>query len=307
MRGVWALVTAIALGAGSAAAVLGQQPPRQPAPVAPMTIEKVKENLYFIRGPFNNAAADTLLHEPGDVAIRVTPEGLIVVDDKFPQHTQEILEKIKSVSMQPIRYLLNTHHHADHAGGDANFINLTEIIGHRNVRENMIRNKQAGAPRIVYNDQISVFVGNAEARAMHLGRGHTNGDSVIYFPDLRTVHTGDLLIDGMPYIDYENGGSALEWPKTLQKLLDIDFDVIIPGHGKLLGRADVLDNITALNKLNTRMADLVTRGVPKDQATAQVRAYLKEIGWDNTVSTATFLARSLNPLYDEIAASLQKR
>ncbi|MEQ1574087.1 MAG: MBL fold metallo-hydrolase [Vicinamibacterales bacterium] len=304
MRGVWALVTAIALGAGSAAAVLGQQPPRQPAPVAPMTIEKVKENLYFIRGPFNNAAADTLLHEPGDVAIRVTPEGLIVVDDKFPQHTQEILEKIKSVSMQPIRYLLNTHHHADHAGGDANFINLTEIIGHRNVRENMIRNKQAGAPRIVYNDQISVFVGNAEARAMHLGRGHTNGDSVIYFPDLRTVHTGDLLIDGMPYIDYENGGSALEWPKTLQKLLDIDF---IPGHGKLLGRADVLDNITALNKLNTRMADLVTRGVPKDQATAQVRAYLKEIGWDNTVSTATFLARSLNPLYDEIAASLQKR
>lgn len=276
----------------------------QPPPAEPMRIEKVKDGLYFIRGPWNTARNDDLLHEPGDVAIRVTPEGLIVVDDKFPQHTDDILAKIKSVSTLPIKYLINSHHHADHAGGDANFINLTEIIAHRNVRENMIRNKQAGAPRIVFADQMSVFLGGVEARAIHFGRGHTNGDSVIYFPDLRVVHTGDLVIDGMPFIDYANGGTALEWPRTLEKILALDFDTVIPGHGKLLARKDVQDNIVALDKMNAKMAELVRRGTAKAEATAALKDYLKEIGWDHTVSTATFLGQSLNAYYDEIARSV---
>jgi glyoxylase-like metal-dependent hydrolase (beta-lactamase superfamily II) len=278
----------------------------QPAPpVEPMWIEKVKDGLYFIRGPWNTARNDDLLHEPGDVAIRVTPEGLIVVDDKFPQHTQDILDRIKSVSPLPIKYLINSHHHADHAGGDANFIKLTDIIAHRNVRENMIRNKQAGEPPIVFDNEMSVFLGGFEARAIHFGRGHTNGDSVIYFPDLRVVHTGDLVIDGMPYIDYGNGGTALEWPRTLEKILTLDFDVVIPGHGKLLTRKDVQDNITALDKMNAKMTDLIKRGTPKAEATEALKAYLKEIGWDHTVSTGPFLGASLNPYYDEIAASLR--
>ena len=83
-----------------------------------------------------------------------------------------------------IKYLLNTHHHTDHAGGDAVFINTTEIIAHRNVRENFLRNKQPGAPRVTFNDQASVFLGNVEVRAYYFGRGHTNGDAVIYFPDV---------------------------------------------------------------------------------------------------------------------------
>jgi cyclase len=300
------VVLAVLLGARARS----QQPPpgggQAAAPVRPMRIEKVKDGLYFIRGPWNTARNDDLLHEPGDVAIRLTPDGLIVVDDKFPQHTQEILGLIKSVSTLPIKYLINSHHHADHAGGDANFIKLTEIIAHRNVRENMIRNKQAGEPRLVFDNEMSVFLGGVEARAIHFGRGHTNGDSVIYFPDLRVVHTGDLIIDGMPFIDYANGGTALEWPRTLEKILTLDFDVVIPGHGKLLARKDVQDNITALDKMNAKMTDLVKRGTPKAEATEALKAYLKEIGWDHTVSTATFLANSLNPFYDEIAASLNR-
>ena len=287
---------------------LAQQAAQQSAPPAePMKIEKVKDNLYFIRGPWNSATNDALLHEPGDVAIRVTPDGLIVIDDKFPQHTQDILDRIKTVSSLPIKYLINTHHHADHAGGDANFINLTEIIAHRNVRENMIRNKQAGAPRIVFSDELSVFLGGVEVKAIHLGRGHTNGDSVIFFPDLRVIHAGDLLIDGMPFIDYDNGGTGLEWPKTLDEILKIDFNVIIPGHGRLLTRADLLENKAAFEKMNAHMTDLVRKGVPKAQATADLKAYLKQIGWDNTVSTATFLARSLGPYYDEVAGATRAR
>ena len=95
--------------------------------------------------------------------------------------------------------MLNTHHHTDHAGGDATFIKTTEIIAHRNVRENFLRNKQPGAPRVAFTDQdTSVFLGGVEVRAYYFGRGHTNGDAVIHFPDLRVIHTGDLITEGMP-------------------------------------------------------------------------------------------------------------
>ena len=108
--------------------------------------------------------------------------------------------------------MLNTHHHTDHVGGDGEILARgIEIIAHRNIRENILKNKQPGAPRVVFSDQAEVHLGGAEVQMTYLGRGHTNGDTVIYFPDLRTVHTGDLIIDGMPVIDYNNGGSALEF------------------------------------------------------------------------------------------------
>jgi glyoxylase-like metal-dependent hydrolase (beta-lactamase superfamily II) len=274
----------------------------------PMRIEKVKDNLYVVRGPFNpcapggcgaNSADDGLLHEPGDVAVRVTPDGVILVDDKFAQNVADVLEKVKSITSQPIKYLLNSHHHADHAGGDGEILSRgIEIIAHRNVRDNIIRNKQAGPPRIVFNDQASVFLGGVEVQMMYLGRGHTNGDTVIYFPDLKTVHTGDLIIDGMPVIDYPNGGSAVEFVKTLNNLLKIDFDTVVPGHGRILTKDDVRAYIPKLETMNRRMTELVKKRVEKDQLTAQLK--LDDLGWAHTVSTTTFL-RSIGQYYDELA------
>jgi glyoxylase-like metal-dependent hydrolase (beta-lactamase superfamily II) len=297
MRSVLLLLALLAL---LAAAALTQQPPAQPS--EPVRIEKVRENLYFIRGPAS-VGADGLPHEPGDVALRVTPEGIIMIDDKFQRNVPEILERIRTVTSQPIKYILNTHSHADHAGGDAVLSNGIEIIAQHNVRENMLRNKQAGAPRIVFNDEAEVSLGGITVEAHYLGRGHTNGDSVIYFRDLRVIHAGDLCIDGMPFIDYDNGGSALEWVKTLDNVLKIDFDIAIPGHGKLLTKDDVRANLFAFRKMNRHMTELVKKRVPKAQATADLKHYLKDIGWDRTVSTDTFLKRSLDRYYDEIAAA----
>ncbi len=301
MRRALVLVTLGLIGLVSARALSQAQRPV----VQPMKIEKVKENLYYIRGPWNTVDNDALLHEPGDVAVRVTPEGLIVIDDKFAQHTEGILEQIKSISTLPIKYLLNTHSHADHAGGDENFIKLTEIIAHRNARANMVKNKQPGPARVVFDNELSVFLGGAEVRAVYLGRGHTNGDAVIYFPDLRAIHSGDLVIEGMPFIDYDNGGSGIEWVKTIDNILKIDFDTVIPGHGSLRTRQDVMTHKARLEKMNAKMAALIKSGTPREKAKADLKAYLKEIGWDNTVSTQGFLGRSLDKYYDEIAASLK--
>jgi glyoxylase-like metal-dependent hydrolase (beta-lactamase superfamily II) len=297
---------ALLLAIVAALGLAGVMSARQATPAAPMQIEKVKDGLYVIRGPFNRCAPngcsgaygdDGLLHEAGDVAVRITSEGLILVDDKYQENVADVVEKVKSVSALPVKYLLNTHHHTDHAGGDATFINTTEIIAHRNVRENFLRNKQPGAPRVTFTDQASVFLGGAEVRAYYFGRGHTNGDAVIYFPDLRVIHTGDLITEGMPVMDYNNGASAVEWVTVLDKILALDFDVVIPGHGKLLTKDRIRSDRQKLVTMNQRMATLAKKGVPLDQVFDQLK--LADLGWDHTVSTVAFKG-GLKGYYEEM-------
>ena len=292
--------------AGAMLAALGFLTPAS----APMRADEVKPGLFVIRGPFDPCAPggcngrnvdDGLLHEPGDVAVRVTSEGAIVVDDKFVQNVPDVMANIKRVTSQPIKYLLNSHHHSDHIGGNGAVMDLgIEIIAHKNVRENIIRNKQPGPPRITFTDQEAIYLGGVEVRMLYFGRGHTNGDTIIYFPDLKTIHCGDLVIDGMPVIDYDNGGSAVDFVTTVEKMLTLDFDTVIPGHGRILTRADVVNYIPKLKTMNARMRELVRRKVPDDQLKAQLK--LDDIGWDHTVSTSTFM-RSIVRYRDEIAAT----
>jgi glyoxylase-like metal-dependent hydrolase (beta-lactamase superfamily II) len=301
------LIAAVVAAAAAAGIVRGQTQ----RPERPMQVEKVKENLYVLRGPFNRCAPngcgdyadDGFLHEAGDVAVRVTPEGLIVVDDKYEENASEVMSRIKKISTLPIRYLLNTHHHTDHAGADATFIKTTEIVAHRNVRENFLRNKQPGAPRMVFDSGASVFLGSVEARAYYFGRGHTNGDAVIYFPDLKVVHTGDLITEGMPVMDYANGASAVEWVTVLDRLLGLDFDVVIPGHGALLTKERVRSDRQKLAAMNERMLALVREHVPFDQVFERLR--LADLGWDRTVSTVAFKG-GLKGYYEEMEAQLRK-
>jgi cyclase len=300
------ILVVLTAGAALVAALSAQQA----KPEAPMRIEKVKDGLYVVRGPFHRCAPngcgggygdDGFLHEPGDVAVRVTSEGLIVVDDKYNDNVADVLRQIRTVSTQPVKYLLNTHHHTDHAGGDATFISTTEIIAHRNVRENFLRNKQPGAPRVVFTGEASVFVGGAEARAYYFGRAHTNGDAVIYFPDLRVIHTGDLITEGMPVMDYANGASAVEWVHVLDEVLKLDFDVVIPGHGALLTKDRVRADRDKLVRMNQRMTELVKANVPLDAVFDRLQ--LADLGWDRTVSTVAFKG-GLKGYYEEMKAQL---
>jgi glyoxylase-like metal-dependent hydrolase (beta-lactamase superfamily II) len=275
----------------------------------PMRIEQVKEGLYVIRGPFlpcapngcrPNGPDDGLYHESGDVALRVTSQGLILVDDKFPNHVPGLMELVRTVSSLPVRHVLNTHHHGDHASGNATLRAMgIDVIAHTNVRANFLRIQQPGEPNIVFADEASVFLGGAEVRMLHFGRGHTNGDTIVYFPDLQAVHAGDLIIDGMPVIDYAAGGSAVEFVRTIDALLQLDFDTLIPGHGRLMSKGDVVDYKARFEEMNRRMRNLARSGVPKSEAWEKL--YLEDLGWNNTVSTTTW-ALGVEAYYDEMAA-----
>lgn len=257
-------------------------------------IRKIKDGLFVIPG-YDGAVTG------GNVAVRVTSEGTIIVDDRFPPSSKEIAGKVRSVTPQPIKYVLSTHSHGDHSGGHPEFINVAEIIAHRNNRVNMMRNKQAAPPRIVFADQASVFLGGVEVQALHLGRGHTNGDAVIYFPDLRTVHTGDLVVWGQrtdktiltPFIDRSNGGSLGQWITTLDGVLKLDFDAAIPGHGPVLTKENVRAFRQNLVTLRQRMTDVVKAGAKKEDLAKRLKT--DDLGWP-------FPPERLNELWDEFGA-----
>ncbi len=252
----------------------------------PVGIEQVKDGLYMIAGT------------GGNVGVRVTSEGVILIDDKFPENFAEIQEQVQAVTKQPVRYVLNTHHHGDHSGGNVEYIKFAEIIAHQNARDNMIRGNQDAPPRVVFTDQTAIYLGGVEVRAHYLGTGHTNGDAVIYFPDLRTVHGGDLLNGIAPFIDYENGGSSKEWVSTLERILQLDFDTAIPGHGELMTREDVAVFQSQFNDVRQRMSQLIGEGVTKKEAGERIKT--ETLSW-TMMPDGLFMRRSLPGFYDEVA------
>jgi cyclase len=256
-----------------------------------LTIEPVKDGLYVIFG------------SGGNVGVRVTSEGVILVDDKYPQNFGEIRQLVGSVTDLPVRYVLNTHHHGDHTGGNMQFLELAEVIAHQNARDNMVRGNQDGVPRVVFTDQTAVYLGGVEVRAYYMGTGHTNGDAVIYFPDLRTVHGGDLLHGTAPFIDYANGGSSKGWVSTVNNILALPFDAAIPGHGALMDRDDVTAFRNQMEAVRARMGELIVSGVPAGQAATRIRT--QELSW-TMAEEGLFMQRSIPGFYEEIAAEVRQ-
>jgi glyoxylase-like metal-dependent hydrolase (beta-lactamase superfamily II) len=226
-----------------------------------LKVNKVHDDLYEIEG------------DGGNVAVLVTNEGVILVDDKFERDHDAIMAGIKSVTTQPVKYVFSTHYHEDHSGGNAKFLPTSEIISTRNSRTNILEHKQSNGSkdtvpaRVVFTDETSVFLGGKEVRAHYYGRGHTNGDAVIYFPELKTVHTGDLMAGDSPLIDYAGGGSLTEWPKTLDAVLASrwDFDTVIPGHGPVTTKAGLKTYRDNVDKLKTRVTGLVRGGKSQEE------------------------------------------
>jgi cyclase len=279
------LVVSFALVAAFAFAAYAQTT----KPPGPLRIERVKGNLHMISG------------EGGNVAVRVTDEGVILVDDMFDRNHADIRAQVRSITDKPIRYVLNTHQHDDHAGGDVKMLPIAEVIAHRNVRANLTRIKQPyyedtpgtpiGLPRVTFSDQLAVNLGQTEVQARYFGRGHTNGDAVVYFPDSKVIHTGDLFlarsaaaVSRRPpgvniYVDYAQGGSFIEWSRTLEGILTIDFDTIVPGHGPVSTKADLVQFKADLEAMRNRVAQMLRQGASKD---AVLKIFEDDYGWRST-------------------------
>lgn len=242
MRRLFVLGVLITAWVASAAVFGFQAPPLGPsaAALAATRIEKVKDNLYVITG---SGVADTNAFSGGNTAVFITEAGVVLVDTKLPGWGQVILDRVKTVTSKPVTTIINTHTHGDHTGGNEAFGAMVDSVVHENTKANMAKmdefkgEKAAFLPKRTYKDRLRIGRGKDQIDLYYFGVGHTNGDTFVVFPSLRTMHSGDMFAwKALPYIDTANGGSVAAHPQTLAKVVSTikNVDTVITGHTPVL-------------------------------------------------------------------------
>src|SRR5438477_11842307 len=196
-------VLAILIACGALSLAIDAQPPAQEGPKV-VEVEKIKDNLFMLKGG------------GGNTAVYVGAAGVTVVDAKNPGWGQPILDKIKELTPKPVAMLINTHTHGDHVSGNVDFPATVDIVVQENTKANMEKmpifkeNGGKGLPKRTFKDKMSVGSGRDRIDLYYFGRGHTNGDAFVVFPELRIVHAADLFPGkNVPFMDGTNGGSGI--------------------------------------------------------------------------------------------------
>jgi glyoxylase-like metal-dependent hydrolase (beta-lactamase superfamily II) len=258
-------------------------------PAAGQTVEKIRElkpNLYLITGGGANSV------------VRVTPDGIILVDTKNPSdmNYMRLMEEITSVSKAPVKIVINTHHHPDHVGNNQKFIDAgAQVVALEALKTRMASDPRTkdipGLPTKTFAKDEVVKLGGAEVRLYSFGRGHTGDDTMVYFPDSKVVMVSDQMSDTTPIVDFANGGSAVEWTKILDGVLALDFETAIPGRGEPKTRADVKAFRDKFATLVMRASDAIKAGATRDTLAMQVKT--DDLGWN-------FQPAFYGSLYDEL-------
>jgi cyclase len=307
----------------------------------PFTLKKLTGDVYALYG------------RGGNIGFAVTTEGVVVIDDQFADLAPGIADQIRSVTMQPLRFLINTHHHGDHTGGNGFFIKMVTIVAHDNVRKHMLEQPQETiaaatqriaalepqiasleksdpqskdleslrnqlktaqqgletarkltpseipAPNITFDHEVRLYLGGKEVQVFHVKRGHTDGDSIIYFPSDKVVHMGDLFFNKViPFIDAAHGASTAEWIETLDAVVNrVDpGSQVIPGHGDVTTVEDLKAFKKYLMDLREAVKAAVDRGMTRDQALKEVKLdqYSQYNGYEQRFPS------NVGAVYDEI-------
>jgi len=220
---------------------------QQPAPAGPrvVDIEKLKDNLYVLTSSTPGNAAT---FSGGNVAVFITESGVTLVDTKLAGWGQAVLDKVKSVTNKPVTRIINTHTHGDHTGNNNFFGTSVEIVAQENTKANMAKmdafkgDNSKFLPTKTYKDKLTIGSGKDRLDLYYFGAAHTSGDTFIVFPALRILHTGDAFAwKDAPLCDRNNGGSCIEFPRTLQKVIAgiKDIDAVIPGHSPMMTPKDL--------------------------------------------------------------------
>ncbi len=238
-----------------------------------MTVIPVADGVYVIEG------------KGGNIGVSVGADGVILIDDQYAQVTPQMLEALATIDPRPPRFVLNTHWHGDHTGGNENLAKMSSIIvAHEGVRTRMstdqasvFLNYQTPAspaialPIVTFNDRLSLHVNGQELQGLHAAQAHTDGDTVVVFRKANVIHMGDLFFHGMyPFIDLESGGSVLGLISAIDRILALaDAKTrIIPGHGKITDQAGLAAYRKMLVETNARMVALVKAGKSLEEALA---------------------------------------
>jgi glyoxylase-like metal-dependent hydrolase (beta-lactamase superfamily II) len=231
---------------------------------------KVAGNVYMLQGA------------GGNIGVSVGADGILIVDDQFAPLADKIRAALKTLGDGKLRFVLNTHWHGDHTGGNASFSTEAPIIAHTNVRkrletdqkifgETVKASPKEALPVVTFDESLSVYFNGEEIRVIHYPHGHTDGDSVIFFTESNVVHMGDDFFAGrFPFVDLDSGGSvegAMTNVGDILKKLPADVK-IIPGHGPL----STLDDLKLYHRMLTETIGLVRQRMTAGKTLAQIKA-----------------------------------
>jgi cyclase len=260
-------ISALVLGltAFSVQAQFGGQPTE-------LELIKVQDDLYVIHGAY----------VPGNVTALITNEGVILVDDDFEADHENLMAKLREVTNQPVKYVINTHYHGDHSGGNAKLqAQGTLAVASIAARARMVAANQPGLVNITVEPRGALHLGGKVAEIYWLGRGHTDGDVVVLFPAHRVLAAGDLFTagEGLPqFVDHAGGGSAKDWTATIDKVLELDFETVVPGHGNVSNK----QGLRAYRGETQRLTDMVSQMVRQNRSRADIEAMLRsEFGFQD--------------------------
>ena len=213
---------------------------------------KITDNLYMLEG------------SGGNIAASVGDDGVVIVDDQFAPLADKIQAALKKISDKPVKFVINTHYHGDHTGGNAAFAGFgSTIIAQDNVRKRLVSggvvgngvavppSPKAALPIVTFAQDVTVHFNGEDIHAMYYPAGHTDTDSIIYFPKSNTVHMGDDFVRyGFPYIDVSGGGSVQGMIAACEKATaQLPADVkVIPGHGAISNLNDVREFVKMLKE-----------------------------------------------------------
>jgi glyoxylase-like metal-dependent hydrolase (beta-lactamase superfamily II) len=274
MRGLLVSLMLVAAAAFAAAPAWGQG---QDFSKVQIKATKVSGNIYMLEGAGGNIAAS------------IGEDGIVIVDDQFAPLADKIQASLKNLGItdKPVRFVINTHYHGDHTGGNAPFANGgSTVIAQDNVRKRMatggvagnggtihMENKpaeKAALPIITFEHDVTVHLNGEDIRALHFPAGHTDGDSIIFFPKNNVVHMGDDFVRyGFPFIDVSSGGSVQGMIAAMEKAsAQLPADVkVIPGHGALSN----LDDVREFTKMLKETSAVVQKALDEHKSLAQMK------------------------------------
>ncbi|MBI4383013.1 MAG: MBL fold metallo-hydrolase [Nitrospinae bacterium] len=273
----WAVLWILAGGVGLANA-------DEPMAAEPRTV-RVLDNIY------------TIVHGNGidsNTTFLVTDEGAIVIDTRVtPGEARKVLDEIRKHTDKPVKYAINTHFHGDHTFGNQVFRESAAIIAHKNARSALsgsngldhlnffktfnipgLDEVKVTPPNLVYEDRMELYLGPFHLQLIHLGRGHTDGDTAIYIKELRTIIAGDLVFNKK--IPYVSSGYIDEWIDSLSKLEDLDAEIIVPGHGDVGDKPILIRMKHYLIELRNYVTAELAKGSSLQQTRDAVRPVLRE-------------------------------
>jgi len=263
-----------------------------------MKVVKVAGNVYMLQGA------------GGNIGVSVGDDGIVIVDDQFAGMAPKIKEALKAITTKPVKYVINTHYHGDHTGGNEIFGREGTIIAHENVRKRLESgttvhgNKNPPAakgalPVITFNDRATIHVNGEDVRLIHLPHGHTDGDAMVEFTKSNVVHMGDDFFNGtFPFIDRENGGSI----KGLIANLDVvlakmdNGAMVIPGHGPIANKPVLEGFRDALKGTVAIMNEAIQAG----KTLEQVKQEKTLVAWEHLASEFVTLEIYEEGLYKEL-------